>query len=204
MKKNINLYSQSLHPKLRLLSLPIVLILWLVALIFVVLLNYYFLSEQQHFQQKLTQLNNTNQQQLTLINALQAELGNLKADPALINQVAKKQQAVSLKKRVYDELITQQKSTTKGFANLMFELAENHKTGIWLTRIYLNEKVVTIEGAANKSSSIPAWINSLGETRFFEGQEFANTRIYRDEDQQIHFVLATAEDAISFNGSFDE
>jgi Tfp pilus assembly protein PilN len=198
MKHQVNLYVPKLHPKLRLLTFSLVLFLWCFVLGFVLLLNFYFASEQQTLQKEFGQLNSHNNQQRALVNSLQAELENLKADPQLMSQVAKKQQMVSLKKRVHNELVGQEKRKTTGFANLMLDLAENHQTDLWLTRLYLNDQSVTIEGATSKSASIPVWVNKLGNSQFLKGQQFSETRIYRDEDQQqLHFVLTTGENKSS-------
>ncbi|MCF2947375.1 PilN domain-containing protein [Paraglaciecola aquimarina] len=200
MKNQVNLYPTKLHPKLRLLSLPLVIVIWSTCLLAVILLNTYLSSKQQSLQDELNQLDKNNIQKTALISALKNELDNLKADPELIGQVAKKQQIAHLKKRVYQELIGQEKSKSTGFSDLMLDLAEHHQTDIWLTRVYLNEQNVTIEGATTKSSSIPIWVNNLSKSNYFKGQEFSATRIFRDETQQIRFVLTTGETTVSNGG----
>lgn len=204
MKNQIDLYPQKLHPKLRLLSLSIVIILWTFTLILMLSSNFYFSSNQQVLQQELNQIDKRNNQQNALLTALQDELKNVKADPELMSQVAKQQQMASLKKRVYNELVGQEKSKTTGFATLMLDLAKNHHSDIWLTRLYLNDKNVTIEGAASQSASIPIWVNNLGSASYFKGQEFSNTRIYRDEEEQLYFVLSTGENVTSSKGVIHE
>lgn len=197
MKSQIDLYPQKLHPKLRLLSLSIVIIFWVLTLALMLSSNFYFSSKQQSLQQEVNQIDKSNHQQAALLKALQDELTNIKADPELMSQVSKQQQMASLKKRVYNELVGQEKSKTTGFATLMLDLAKNHHSDIWLTRLYLNDKNIAIEGAANESASIPIWLNDLGNASYFKGQEFSDTRIYRDEDDQLHFTLATSEMATS-------
>lgn len=50
---------------------------------------------------------------------------------------------------------------------------------------------VLIEGQATDSAIVPKWLSSLGQTDYFRGQEFSNTRLYRDSEQQINFVIST-------------
>jgi hypothetical protein len=56
----------------------------------------------------------------------------------------------------------------------------------------LNGMSVVMEGAATDSSIVPRWLSSLGQTDYFRGQEFSNTRLYRDSEQQLNFVISTS------------
>lgn len=192
MKSHINLYRQELRPKLRLLSLPLVLVAWCGVAFVLVLLHIYFSVEQQEVSNKLTSIENTIQQQTQLKDRLQKELEGLTSDPKLKKQLIKKQQSLNLKKRVVIELQGQEKNKSTGFADLMLDLSKDHQQQLWLTRIYLNDTAVTLEGIALDSANIPIWVNSLGDSAYFTGQEFFNAHIYRNEEQ-LHFTLTTKQ-----------
>lgn len=204
MKNRVNLYHPQFHPKLRLLSLSIALSLWVLVFI-TCLMTYFYLSyQQQQIQVELDQAQQNKQQQVVLITELQSALDNVKVDAKLLVQVEDNQHILSHKKRVLKELSGQEKYKSNGFSKLMAELAKHHQTGLWLTHINLDGVNVMVEGAANESSIIPKWVNSLGQTEYFKGQEFANTRLYRDSNQQLNFVITTGKQTAAEEGVTNE
>ena len=191
MKNRVNLYHPEFHPRLRLLTLTIVIFSWLLTILFCSLLYFYLKYEQQGFRSEIVKIEQKNQQQKIIINEYKSAVDNLKVDPKLIIQVEKKQQSIRHKNNVLNKLAGQKDLKSIGFANLMIDLANHSPSGLWLTRINLDGINVIMEGAAADSAIIPKWLNSLGQTDYFEGQEFANTRLYRDSEQQLIFVVST-------------
>lgn len=194
MKNRVNLYHQEFHPQLRLLSLPIVIGSWMFAVLFCSLLYFYLAAEQQDIQSKIAKIEQNKQQQGVLLEELQNAVNSLEVDPELLKQVETIQQRISLKKRVLNEVVGQEQLKANGYSNLMVDLASHNQSGLWLTHINLNGLSVIIEGAATNSSLIPKWLSSLGQTDYFSGQEFADTRLYRDSEQQLNFVISTGKE----------
>jgi Tfp pilus assembly protein PilN len=195
MKNRVNLYHAQFHPKLRLLSLPLVISSWLFTALCCVLLYFYETSEHQNIQLEIASFEENKQQQQRLITELQSALENTKVDPELLKQVEKSQQLISLKKHVLNELVGQKELKSGGFSNLMIDLASHSQKGLWLTHINLDGLSVVMEGAATDSSVVPKWLSSLGQTDYFRGQEFADTRLYRDTEQQLNFVISTGKES---------
>ena len=193
MKNGVNLYHPEYHPKLRLLTLSIVLIIWLLALLCGGLLYFIESSKQQSFKSDIAKIEQNKQQQKILVEELQHAVDNLKVDPKLVKQVEINQRTISLKKRVLNELAGQEGLKANGFSTLMLDLASQNQTGLWLTHINLNGLSVVMEGAAVDSALIPKWLSSLGQTDYFSGQEFADTRLYRGPDQQLNFIISTGK-----------
>lgn len=191
MKNRVNFYQAEYHPKLRLLSLSLVIVCWALTLIFSLSAYFYFDTKQQQTKTEIAGFEQKKQQQLLLIEELQSALEQKKPDPQLLNQVEQNQKLISLKKRILNELNGQKTTQSSGFSRLMLDLAEHHQLGLWLTHITLDGANVTIQGSATESAAIPQWVNVLAKTDYFKGQEFANTRLFRDDNQQLHFVLAT-------------
>ncbi|MDU0353130.1 PilN domain-containing protein [Paraglaciecola aquimarina] len=191
MKHSINLYSAKLQPQLRLLSLPFVLISWGLVLAIFLAIDGYLVFSDQKLATDLQRLENERTQKSALLSSLQLELENVAEDPKLVEEVAKKQQTARVKNRVYKELAGQASEKSSGFAKLMVDLAENYHSELWLTSIYFDRQSVRIEGAADNSAVIPIWVNNLGRSKYFKGQEFSDTRIYRDDGQQLNFVLSS-------------
>ncbi|MEP7705218.1 PilN domain-containing protein [Paraglaciecola sp. 25GB23A] len=192
MKTKVNLYSAEFQPTLRLLSVGILLSSWL--LMVVVLLTFWAvkLNQQQTLTDQLNKLNQQNEEQSTLVATLQTGLANRQSDPLLLQEVNKKVSELGVKNRVLQELQGQEDLKTNGFSTLMLDLANHHQTGLWLTQVSLDGHQVKLVGKTLDSSLVPSWINSLGTTAYFKGQEFAETRLFRDAEQQLHFSLSSS------------
>jgi Tfp pilus assembly protein PilN len=194
MKNRVNLYHPQFHPKLRLLSLSISLMLWAFVLIICLITYFYLLYQYQQTQSEVVKIEQNKQQQVLLTSELQFALDNLKVDANLVKQVELNQHILGHKNRVLKEISGQEQLKSNGFSRLMADLAKHHQAGLWLTHINLDGANVMVEGAANESSIIPKWVNSLGQTAYFKGQEFADTRLYRDTNQQLNFVITTGKE----------
>jgi Tfp pilus assembly protein PilN len=201
MKNRINLYHPSFHPKLQLLTLSSVIVSWVSVAIFCSLSYFYMMAEQQSFKLKITNLEQNKQQKKTLVNELNIALENIKVDPDLLKIVEEKQQTIQLKKRVLNELVGQENLKSTGFSTLMLDLAGHSLNGLWLTHIDLNGMSITIKGATTDSAFMPKWLSSLGQTEYFKGQNFSDTRLYRDSEEQLNFVVSTNKELAIKRGS---
>ncbi|MGS2721202.1 PilN domain-containing protein [Paraglaciecola aestuariivivens] len=193
MKSNVNLYQPKYQPTLRLLNLSIVVRLWGLSFLASVLVYAYFNFEQQQIESELSLVKENQKSQTMLVSELQLAVDNMQVDPQLLKTIEKNREILSSKQRVLAELSGQESLKSNGYANLMLELAQNHPKGLWLTHIQLDGQKVVMEGAANDSAIIPKWLNSLGKTNYFKGQKFADTRLYRDENQQLSFVITSGK-----------
>ena len=204
MKNRVNLYHPELHPKLRLLTLSSVIVSWIFAAIFCGLLYLYMTLEQQDFKSQISKIEQNKQQQKLLVNELQNALDKQKVDPILLKQVQIILQNIDIEKRVLNKLSGHDKLKSNSFSTLMIDLASHNQSGLWLTHINLDGMSVLIEGAATDSAIVPKWLSSLGQTDYFRGQEFADTRLYRDSEQQLNFIISTGKEASIEEGSNNE
>ena len=192
MKTKVNLYAIEFHPKLRLLSLQITLVVCAVMLLLCVAYWFYGFAQQQSLTTELEFSQLQKSQHAGVVTALQTELATLKKDPQLLLDVEQNLQILALKKRVLEEIQGQEELKSSGFAQLMVELADKHQSGLWLTYIGLDGRQVRLEGTTLESSLVPKWLNNLGATAYFKGQEFAETRLFRNTEQQLNFVIASS------------
>lgn len=204
MKNRVNLYHPEFHPRLRLLSLHIVMGSWIFVAFLCALLYFYLAAEQQNVKSKLVKIEQHKQLQQILVKELQSAVDNLKVDPKLLQQVTKQQQLISAKKRVLNELAGQEQLKSNGFSNLMVDLASHHQSGLWLTHISLNGSSVVMQGATTDSALVPNWLSSLGQTDYFGGQEFADTRLYRDSEKYLNFIISTGQEPNIAKGANNE
>lgn len=189
MKTRINLYAAELQPRLQVLTLTFVLTIWVILALIMGSVFYVQSAHQDRQQQKLATLEQQNQQQEDLLLSQQEQLSARKDDPSLVQSIEQNQHDIALKQRVLAHLAGQESLKSNGFSDLMLGLAEHHQSGLWLTRVSLDEKKVRIEGSAADSVTIPIWVSKLGQTRHFSGQEFSTTKLFRDAAQQLHFTL---------------
>jgi Tfp pilus assembly protein PilN len=201
MKNRINLYHSNFHPKLQLLTLSSVIVSWVFVTIFCSLLYFYIATEQQNFESKIAHLEQNKRQQKKLVNELNNTLDDTKVDPDLIKIVEERQQIIRLKERVLNELTGQENLKSVGFSTLMLDLAGHSLNGLWLTHIDLNGMSITIKGATTDSAFMPKWLSSLGQTEYFKGQNFSDTRLYRDSEDQLNFVISTNKELAIKKGS---
>ena len=191
MKTRINLYVADLQPRLQVLTLSFVFTVWAI-LAFIMGTVYYIQSTgEAQQQQQLAAVEQQRQQQNDIVMGLQEQLSGRKEDHSLVKNIAQQHLDIDVKKRVLVHLASQESLKSNGFSDLMLGLAEHHQTGLWLTRVRLDEKNVTIEGAAADPAAIPKWVSKLGLTRHFSGQQFSTTTLYRDAAQQLHFTLSS-------------
>jgi Tfp pilus assembly protein PilN len=184
-----------------LLTLSSVIVSWVFVTIFCSLLYFYIATEQQNFESKIAHLEQNKRQQKKLVNELNNTLDDTKVDPDLIKIVEERQQIIRLKERVLNELTGQENLKSVGFSTLMLDLAGHSLNGLWLTHIDLNGMSITIKGATTDSAFMPKWLSSLGQTEYFKGQNFSDTRLYRDSEDQLNFVISTNKELAIKKGS---
>jgi len=204
MKNRINLYTLEMKPKLQMLTLSVVCVLWSGALIIMLLVYAYLGSQNQTLQAEFVAASARKAEKSALLASFTQEVAARGDDQQRVNSIEQKQITLRLKGRVLSELAGQESLKSSGFSALMLALASTSEHGIWLTQINLNGREISIEGAALESSSVPKWLASLGTTEFFIGREFATTSIYRDSQQQLFFVLDSQYSDLGLGESADE
>lgn len=191
MKNRINLYTPEMQPKLQILTLPVAFVLWSVGGIMTLLVYLYLNSQNQALQADFSAVAARKSQQSAVVASIKQEIAAREKDQQLIDSIEQKQIVLRLKQRVLSELAGQESLKSSGFSGLMLALASAHEHGIWLTRLNLNGREIIMEGGALESSSVPKWLDNLGATEYFKDREFAATRMYRDQQQQLFFVLGS-------------
>ncbi|MBC3766101.1 PilN domain-containing protein [Neptunicella marina] len=194
MKYRVNLYLQELRPKVALYTLKFVVFVWGVAFLTMLAIGLWL-------QSSLTEINTKYDQQLQRSNQLQTELSALTRQlsqrtksPVLLKKLDELTQTYQDKQYVMAELATLNAHSSKDFASLMQNLAKVHQEDLWLTRIKVNGNDVRFEGGVSYGDVVPQWLTELAKTPFFKGQKFAKTRIQRDENSGLSFVITTSRD----------
>lgn len=191
MKNRVNLFPQELKPKLKLFTVNVVIIAWSVssALLFAVSQNYQATYDDIQAQTRNIQDEyNTKSKTLKMLK----EARDTRAqDPALLAEVEKFQREATDKRLLLEELRGREQLKNQGFSMLMRDLSQQHVDNIWLTRINIEEQKIRIEGATLESSSVPIWVNRLKESDYFAGRSFAGARMFRDDEDDLNFVISS-------------
>lgn len=191
MKTRINLYPEHLKPKTQLLNLSFVMIVWLV-----IGLNAVFFYYDYNTQYKQT---------MATVNKLQVSLNNLenqrekfefevserKQSPRLLREVIDLKEQLKIKRRLQTSLLKQENFKLNGFSQLMSDLARHHHDDMWLTEINVYGEVTRFVGVTLQSAAVPEWLDNLSSSEFFSGQTFSQTKLYRDTDGQLNFILSS-------------
>lgn len=191
MKYRVNLFPQELKPRLELVTFGFTLVVWLLCIIFVGLVTYFYQSSYSEIQQNTRKVQQQHNSQKSLLDTLTAARDKRVQDPKLLAQVDKLQGELRAKQLLLNELQGREQLKNQGFSLLMKDLAEQHIQEIWLTRININERLIRVEGGSVDSSKVPFWVSRLKNTEYFEGRDFAGARMYRNDADELFFVLSS-------------
>lgn len=191
MKQRVNFYSEEFQPKLALLTLNSVLVLWSMALLSLVL---WWWQDQQQLQQAKAQFSQVSSELQVMKAALEkqnAQYGQ-GPDPLLHEQVLQLNQQLTQQHQVLDQLAAFHRQQGHGFGTLMDELAKRHHPELWLSHIQVTQHNVLLEGNSLSSTAIPSWLEGLQQTAYFRGMTFSVVDMQRDPQDRLRFRLSTA------------
>jgi len=191
MKYRINLFPAELEPKLDLFTLNFVMVLWLLAGLVIAATTHYF---QQIFIETQTSIEKVQQEHAklkTMFDTLKKARDTRDQNPELLAKEKKLSGEERSKFLLLNELQGREQLKNQGFSILMRDLSKQHIVEIWLTQISIQETRVRIEGGSIESSKVPFWVNKLRQSEYFSGRNFAGARMYRNEDDDLTFVLSS-------------
>ena len=189
MKTRVNFYFEEFRPKTYLINIGFTALLWSIAALIVIAAAISANGKNEAVKRELMIAENAIDDKRKVLTMLAGARDDQNQDPALLADIERFQQEFNLKKRIVNELSGRETQKSSGYSELMLDLARVHQQGIWLTQIRLDGANIRIEGGASNSSAVPQWVNKLSDASFFSGAEFAQARMFRDEEQQLHFVL---------------
>ncbi len=192
-KTRINLYSANLlPPKLRLSfkRLSFFSILALVVAFGGWGTSYWFLNQAQA---QLTQVKETKRQLDEQKSQLEQELNARVPEPSLVERAKLEQQQLELKRLLLGELSKREALTSRGYSQLLTELAKVSDPSIWLERIQASEQSYIFHGYGQHPESLPLWLEKLKSTESLKGQAFATMTMDRGEGEPLAFSLSSSQ-----------
>lgn len=151
----------------------------LIAIGAVWLLGYLFLVfDNSTLQSQYDQLSAEQAQTANQLAAAKAEIQRQMNDPTLSKEVDSLKGQVAFRKKVIENIGSMDAQKTQGFAGHLKGLARQSVSGLWFTRIDLNEggQAMALEGMARKPEYLPQYIQRLSDEVIFKGQQF---RVFR-------------------------
>ncbi|MCJ8168400.1 PilN domain-containing protein [Atopomonas sediminilitoris] len=149
------------------------------------------------------QLHQAKQQSARLLvgaDLVQQERATLEADfkaPVLDENLPKQLETIEQMNRelsqLGDYLRLLEHQASGGYAMLLDGLAQQHRAGVWLTRIRLHEglALLRLEGAALTQAQVKPYLDALGEHAAFTGRRFSQFELKRDEGGFQRFILSS-------------
>lgn len=191
MKYRVNLFPDELKPKLNLFTAGFVILMWLFS-------GVVLFAISQHYHQKYKEIQTATQdtqqqynQQNSMLKMLSEARDNRAQDEALLAEVQKLQNEARDKGLLLNELRGREQLKNQGFSTLMDDLSTSHVEGLWLTRISIAEQKIRMEGATMESAKVPQWVSRLRDSQYFSGRSFAGARMFRDDDDNLNFVISS-------------
>lgn len=191
MKYRINLFPSELKPKLDLFTLNFVLVLWTTAGLGMLGFTHYSQQTYIETQASTQKVQQEHAKRKTMFDTLKQARDTRAQDPALLAEQKKLAGEERAKALLLDELQGRERLKNQGFSMLMRDLSNQHIEQIWLTQISIQENKIRIEGGSVDSAKVPFWVNKLKQSEYFSGRDFAGARMYRNDDDDLTFVLSS-------------
>jgi len=190
-KYSINLLQPELLPEKVLLTLPRVVLLWVVAL--TLMIGWGVATDVQHqsLQEELKVLKKEKVKQDKLLASLTTKLTSRTVDRELEEQLSAMKLLMKNKKALYEKLTNPNKTYVAGFATAMDELAQLHHPDIRLQRININNDNMTFSGLALTPEAVPAWLAGFEKSLLLSGKSFSHFKLSENEQQLTEFIVSS-------------
>ena len=190
-KYSINLLQPELLPEKVLLTLPRVILLWIV--VFTLMLGWGIATDFQHqsLQEELKVLKKEKIKQDKLLASLTTQLTSRTIDSALVEQLSTIKAVMKNKQALYEKLTNPNKTYVAGFATAMDELAQLHHPDIRLQSININNDNMTFSGLALTPEAVPAGLAGFEKSLLLSGKSFSPFKLSENEQQLTEFIVSS-------------
>ncbi|AOW77486.1 hypothetical protein A3Q34_11830 [Colwellia sp. PAMC 20917] len=190
-KNSINLLQQDLLPKQVLVTLPRVVMLWSLALVFMlswIFLNHYQVTELTAKYVALSQIKTNQDNQLA---QLEGKLKANRADVTVLEELAMLKIVLKNKSVLLNELTDRTHTSVAGFASSMTELSLMHHKDISLQHVNITYQDLTFSGVARTPEAVPAWLAKFETSKFLSGKSFINFSLNENEQKHTEFLVSS-------------
>lgn len=189
-KIRINLYSKEFQPKLVILSLKHMIVVWiLTAVVMALWIN---VSNADH--KKLSDKEKSMSQEIDDLGdelaQTQVIVSSLRLDTSLEAQVQQVRKLVSGKRELKSYLNGRMNAGSSGFSGFMKSLAAIKNDGIAITGFSIEDGMADIEGVARNANDVPKWLGQFQNYPALSGIAFGSVKMnYNRDDNYLGFSL---------------
>jgi Tfp pilus assembly protein PilN len=190
-KNSINLLQQDLLPKQVLVTLPRVVMLWCLALVFMLswtFFDHYQVTELTAKYVALSQITTNQDNQLA---QLEDKLKANTADVKVLEELAMLKIVLKNKSVLLNELTDRTHTSVAGFASSMTELSLMHHKDISLQHVNITYQDLTFSGVARTPEAVPAWLAKFETSKFLSGKSFINFSLNENEQKLTEFLVSS-------------
>lgn len=188
---SINLYNDSLKPKLDHFTLTNVVISWGVGLSLSAMVMGFYQWKVYELDQHIASIKIEESNHQQELNGLNKQLESHKPSAAKQSAIKRLEDDIEAKKASLEVIESFDEGMQVGYSGVMKGLTKVGKDNISLTRIYISGEDVNFAGYARTPSVIPNWIQSFENELHLVGRTFDRLEIKTDEKGLVSFTLNT-------------
>ncbi len=191
--QEINLYQDRFKEKKILLSSLHLLVLSGLLLLFLVFSSYWYNRQLQLVEDQNNDLQSNREQATRALEEQRNKLNILLADTRIDDQISKISMDISIRKRIFSFVSTNEFGSGKGFSSQLNALAEIQVNNVWLNEISLAEDDIKLTGSALQAEKIPEYFNLFRQRQLFYGKVFEDFELNRknQQDWKVDFLIAS-------------
>lgn len=189
-KTRINLYSKEFHPKLIILGLKHMILLWIATILIMgVWANASIESKNAMVKKERIAREELEETEDELMQT-QALVATLNVDPAIESKLAQTRKLFESKVRLSSFLLQNKNAKSHGFYGFMYGLASVPSDGVSVSRFMITDGKTDIEGVAVDGEVVPAWIDRFKDYPDLSDISFESVKfIYNRDDKYLGFVM---------------
>ncbi|GAA0811902.1 hypothetical protein KO495_00280 [Colwellia sp. D2M02] len=191
-KYSVNLLQTELLPEQVLLTLPRVIALWGVSLLFMLLWAIIVNVQYAALSEKHGALALEKKHQTKVMEDLEQRLVNRKADPLLEEKLTTVKLLLQHKDTLLTKLTDTKQIFVSGFSMAMTELAELHHRDIRLQHITISNDDMSFAGIAKKPETVPAWLSGFEKSTLLSGKDFVHFRLAKNDENMTTFIVSSS------------
>lgn len=192
MKIGINLYQESLKPKVYYLTLNNIAIVS--ALVLALLGAWYgnLYIAQQDLNKKIVSVNRDQGFADKELETYQKAIEKHNDTVSFNQKKLQLEHDVRVKQVLLRTVAYRDQDEAVDYFQVMKDLTEHHDHDLWLTQFQFNENDVKFDGFATQSVSVTRWLTYLQATDSFKGREFNYLSISAVDESVLQFQAATS------------
>ncbi len=185
----VNLYPESLKPKIEYFTLANIAIGWALVAVFLLAVIGYLYFQHAYLNSDLKRYLAQQQQAQQELSELNQRLAIHKPSAAKIAAVERLKTDIQAKRASLKAVAEFDESQQLGYSGVMKALAKLGRQDISLNRIFIDADTLDLQGLAREPKAIPNWVSQFQSEVNLVGRRFEQLRIGRNDQDIVTFEL---------------